>query len=98
MKQIANSIGLKLIHQPPDGDCLFYSIAESMILNKIQPFDFDGENNGSEYTVCEMLPITPGVDATTGLIHRNAALHIRSLLADKFIANKDEINEGLNTI
>ena len=101
-KYIKKNPTLKIIHQPYQGDCLFFSIIEAMYENNIEPYDFNDKNNDSIFNNVEYVSVNPMHKEDLQPRHTKAVLNLREILMKKLEDNlsimSDEILKTIFSI
>ena len=76
-----------IINVPPDGDCLYYSVVETMERENIYPLNFnDGDEDGQLSRERVKLLLIAGNASEKGEILRKASIELRNMVADKLAA------------
>ena len=88
--------GLLTYNVPSNGDCLFYSIVDSLWYKELVPMDFTQDSHYSP----EKIKKEVSISSTPQSVYGKAALQARKELSDKILANRDEayISEQGDTV
>ena len=88
----SNEPPLYIIHQPPNGDCFYYSLSHGLNILGLNPMNFDSPNALSNNQ--NFRNVSVGSENYYQPVFTNATLSIRDILASKIADNLLDISSG----